>query len=182
MKTTRAFLTHLTIALAFGYVVVFFSERYFWAAWQANDTLLDMFVVWFAYSAIGYLLLGLVVWTRAAGLAALVIAGGFYGWVVEGTWAQTLYGTHPSAPFPLSLTVTGLQWHMLISVVVGVWLLPRLLRAERSAPLIALTAALGIGWGAWAPFQWSEQPPMVASPPAFLAYAAITWALVMVAY
>jgi hypothetical protein len=182
MRTVGSFLSHLGLALALGYILYFFSEASFWSAVRPDTSAAGLVVTWLAYSASAYLLWALLHWGRVRGVAALLVAGGLYGWLVEGTWAVTLYGTESSAPFPLSLVVTGLQWHMLLSVGVGLHFLPRYLHQESPRSLWMLAAALGCGWGAWAPFAWNELPPQVLSPPAFLLYASVFWALLLGAY
>ena len=172
--------TNLALALANGFILVFFSERLFWTVWRAGDTISDQVITWLAYSTAAYLFLSTIVYFRANTVWSVCLAGAGYGWLIEGTLAPTLYGTEGSAPFPLSLCVTGLSWHMLISVMVGWFGLPRALQSKRWMPTAGIAAAVGVFWGLWATFQWHETPPVVTPPAQFFLHAAvITFLLIM---
>jgi hypothetical protein len=159
--------------LATGYILFFFSERLFWTVWRQEDSLLDLTITWLAYSAIAYLFLAVVSWSRAADFWSIYLAGAIYGWLVEGGLIDTLYGTQPSAPFPVSISITGLSWHALISVMVGCWATRRALVAARPSRLAWLSLAVGVFWGLWAMFPRRESPPIVTPVPEFLTNASI---------
>jgi hypothetical protein len=164
-------LTNLALALANGFILVFYSERLFWTVWRAGDSVADQIITWLAYSIAAYLFLAALVSFRANTLWSVSLAGAVYGWLIEGTFAPTLYGTEESAPFPLSLCVTGLSWHMLLSVLVG-WLgFRRAIASTRWMPIAALAAGVGIFWGLWATFQWHETPPVITPPAQFFLHA-----------
>jgi hypothetical protein len=76
-------------------------------------------VTWLAYSTLAYLFLATVRLFRADDVWSVYLAGAVYGWLTEGGLIHTLYGTEESAPFPISLIITGVSWHALISVLVG---------------------------------------------------------------
>jgi hypothetical protein len=164
---------NLLCALATGYILFVFSERLFWTAWRPDDSLVDQVVTWLAYCAIAYLFLAVVAWSRANDFWSVFLAGAFYGWVVEGGLIHTLYGTEPSAPFPVSISITGLSWHASISVMVGWWATGRALTASRPRQLVWISLAIGIFWGLWAMFLLRETPPIVTPVPVFLANAAV---------
>ena len=176
-KQVRVWLRHLGLILASGTILFFFSERLFWAVARPGDTWRDLALTWLVYVLSGYLFLTLLYAFRVNGRESLFVAGAAFGWLIEGVWVLTLYGTEPSAPFPLSIVITGLSWHALISVLCGWygarWALTRW--GVRGALLYALAA--GILWGLWAPFTWSEVPPIVASVPAFFTHAILASAL-----
>jgi|GEM_PF-2554897 len=154
--------------LATGYLLFFFSERLFWSVFRASDSVGDALLSWLAYCAPGYLLLAVVHGFGVSRLPAVFLAGTVYGWLVEGCLASTLYGTQPSAPFPVSILCTAASWHALISVVVGWHLLRNYLLCNGLGRSLWLSVAVGVFWGLWAPFQWQETPPVVTSPGAFL--------------
>lgn len=172
----------LARSLVTGYILLFFSERLFWTVFRPGDSLGDYVLTWLAYSVAAYLLLAIIRVFRVRDAAAMFIAGAMYGWLVEGGIAATLYGTEDSAPFPLSLLCTGVSWHALISVMVGYYLVPRLLRRPSPGATLGLAAAIGLFWGAWATFLWAETPPQVTSPSAFLAHGALITALLATCY
>jgi hypothetical protein len=162
---------NLLCALATGYILVVFSERLFWTVWRPTDSPLDFVVTWLAYSVAAYLFLAAVSWSRADDFWSIFLAGALYGWLIEGALIYTLYGTEPSAPFPISISITGLSWHALISVMLGWWATGKALTATRPQTLVWISLAVGIFWGLWAMVPWRETPPIVATVPAFLTHA-----------
>jgi hypothetical protein len=159
--------------LATGYTLFVFSERLFWTVWREGDSLLDLTITWLAYSAIAYLFLSAVFWSRANDFWSMFLAGAVYGWLVEGGLIHTLYGTQPSAPFPVSISITGLSWHALISVMVGWWATGRALTASRPWGMVWISLGVGIFWGVWAMFPRRETPPIITLVPEFFVNAAI---------
>jgi hypothetical protein len=159
---------NLLIAISVGYILFFFSERLFWTVWWPDNSLVDLFVTWLAYSAVTYLFLALVSWSRANDVWSVFLAGAVYGWLVEGGLANTLYGTQASAPFPISIAVTALSWHALISVMIGWWATGRAVGAATVTPLVGLSLASGVFWGVWAMFPRRETPPVMTPVHEFL--------------
>ncbi len=166
-------LQNLVCTLATGYILFVFSERLFWTVWREGDSLVDLTITWLAYSAIAYLFLATVCWSRADDFWSMFLAGAFYGWLVEGGLIHTLYGTQPSAPFPVSISITGLSWHALLSVMVGWWATSRALTASRASGLVGISLAVGVFWGIWAMFPRRETPPIITPVPEFFVNAAI---------
>lgn len=169
--TCRRLGNNLLLALATGYILFVFSERIFWTVWRPNDVLAEQVITWLAYSVAAYLFLAAVSWFRANDVWSIFLAGALYGWTVEGGIIYTLYGTEASAPFPLSISITGLSWHALISVMLGWWATGRALTATSLRPLVLNSLAIGIFWGVWAMFPRRETPPILTPVPAFLANA-----------
>jgi hypothetical protein len=166
-------LRNLVCTLATGYILFVFSERLFWTVWKEGDSLPDLAITWLAYSAIAYLFLATVFWARAGDFWSMFLAGAVYGWLVEGGLIDTLYGTQPSAPFPVSISITGLSWHALISVMLGWWATGRALTADRPWRLVWIALAVGVFWGVWAMFPRRETPPIVTPVPEFFLNAAV---------
>jgi hypothetical protein len=173
---------NLTGALATGYILCFFSERLFWTVWWPGSSPLDITVTWLAYSALAYLFLAVVRTFRADDLWSVFLAGAVYGWLVEGGLADTLYGTQPSAPLPMSISLTGLSWHALLSVMLGWWATGWALVATRVQPLVWICISLGIFWGVWAMFPRRETPPIITPVPQFLAHAMLLTLGLMIAW
>ena len=178
----RSSMRTLVLLLANGYIFFFFSERLFWSTYRPSDTMVDLMITLLAYSVVGYLVPALAAELRADSDAALFLVGAAYGWLLEGAVVTTLYGTDASAPFPISLSVTALSWHALISVMLGWHLMRRALASGGIAPVLVNAAVVGIFWGAWAPSQWFSQPPLQTDALAFLAYASLTTALLALSY
>jgi hypothetical protein len=173
-------LANLLASLSGGYILFFFSERLFWTVLWPGTTWPDLAITWLAYSAVAYLFLAVVQWARADDSPSVFLAGAVYGWLIEGGIANTLYGTQDSAPFPMSVSLTALSWHALISVSLGWWVTKRGLAASSSWPLVALYAALGVFWGLWAMFPRQETPPVLVSVERFAAEA-FGWTLLLAA-
>lgn len=163
---------NLLLALLNGFVLFFFSERLFWSVWRPGDSIPDLVVTWLAYSTLAYLFLAMVWFFRVNHVWALYLAGAIYGWLTEGGLIHTLYGTEASAPLPLSLSITGLSWHALITVLVGWYATARALTASRPAWTAIVAGGIGLFWGCWATFLWRESPPVVTPVAQFFAYAA----------
>ncbi len=169
----RRFAANLVCTLATGYILFVFSERMFWTVWRPGDRLAELVITWLAYCVAAYLFLAAASWFRANDFWSVFLAGALYGWIVEGGLIHTLYGTEPSAPFPISISITGLSWHALISVMLGWWATGRALTANRPRSLIAICVMIGIFWGVWAMFPRRETPPIVTPLPAFFLNAAL---------
>ncbi len=162
----------LLISLGVGYILFFFSESMFWARFKPEDTLEGLFGTWLVYSACGFVLLMLIDRFRIDGFWALFLAGGLFGWLVEGVVVQTVY-----EELPYSISFTALSWHGLISVIVGVYLLRRALVLWPWWGSLLLSLGLGIVEGGWAIWWWREAPP---TPPwAYFAFIGIGTLLLM---
>jgi hypothetical protein len=146
MRTT---LRKAAVVLANGYILFFFSERVFWSFWRPADSLRDFVITWLVYCLLGWIFLDLVRRFRVASFAPLFLCGAVFGWVGEGVVVDTLYG-HPSSPFPLSISFTGLAWHALLSVGVGWYVIGEALTEEKPTRIALVSLAVGVGWGLWA--------------------------------
>lgn len=56
----------------------------------------------------------------------MFLVGAFFGWLVEGVFAMTLFGAE-GILFPFTISWTGLAWHAIISVVLGWYVLQQAL-------------------------------------------------------
>ncbi|MFB3787229.1 MAG: hypothetical protein ACE15F_12765 [bacterium] len=175
-------LRQLGRVLAAGYILYFFSERLFWSTFRPLDGLTGNLITWLAYSAAAYVFLSVVWCFRVRQAHAIFIAGAIYGWLVEGVLAGTLYGTEPSAPFPISLSCTALSWHALITILLGWHCARTLLGRNRRLPILALASGLGLFWGFWASFQWKETPPVITPIWLFGLYGGMLTALLIGSY
>lgn len=177
----RRFLINLLVNLATGYLLFFFSERLFWTVFKPDDQIADLIITWLAYSVLACVFLNIEKRFRAGSFPRVALAGAIFGWLGEGALVGTLYGTESSAPFPLSIVITALSWHMLISVLVGWFLLTGAVRQGSLIKTALISAGVGLFWGAWAPFQWRETPPVMVSVWNFAAHAALTGACLALA-
>jgi hypothetical protein len=140
------------VVLALGAVSWAWSEVGFWATFRAEDSVIGWIITWLAYSLVVGVVLRVARRFPVQGLAGLVMLGALYGWLVEGVVASTVY-----EQLPFSLVWTGVAWHGLLTVVVGWWLLPTVLRAGGRRAWLAC-ALVGIAWGAWSVGWWGAAP------------------------
>jgi hypothetical protein len=162
---------NLLIALINGFILFFFSERLFWSVWRPGDSVSDLIVTWLAYSTLAYLFLTTVWLFRVNDTWSMFLAGAVYGWLTEGGLIHTLYGTEESAPFPISISITGLSWHALISVLVGWYATARALTSRQPKWIAIIATGVGAFWGCWATFLWRETPPVITPVQQFFVYA-----------
>jgi hypothetical protein len=162
MRIQNALYT-LCASLATGFIFFFFSELVFWARVQPGDSLLNWLKTWLAYSLMAFLFLALVSYYRLRSLAAIFLAGAFFGWLGEGIVVQTAYEN-----LPLSISFTGLAWHALITVLGGWLALQKALRNSFRASLLASLLG-GLLWGFWG-VTWIYEQNNPASPSAFAYY------------
>jgi hypothetical protein len=149
-----AILKRLALSLCTGVIFVCWSEVMFWARPMPGTSLRELVPTALAYSVAAYVFLWLVDAFRARSFDAVFLAGAALGWLVEGVVVQTLY-----EQMPLSLSFTGLAWHALLTVGVGWYLIPRELASGRHGRLACLAALIGVAYGLWAVWWWTEAPP-----------------------
>jgi hypothetical protein len=159
----RPFLQRLGTALLTGYILFYYGELMFWATPDREGMGLPMLAVtWLVYSIFAYFFLCVAHGFHARNPWAVFLAGAFFGWFEEGIVLQTTYGS-ADGPFPMSIPFTGLAWHALIGVFVGWYGVPLILRQNRLSRTLALASAIGVFYGFWAIFWWTEPPaPMKA--------------------
>lgn len=171
----KAWLRRLALAVVTGYIFIYFSELAFWARPTEGTTLPGALEPLLPYSFAAYVFLALVSAFRVRTLAAVFLVGALFGWFVEGVFVQTAYES-----LPLSLSFTGLAWHALLTVLVGWWALQWALR--KSIWRTLWTAALvGIGYGLWAIYWWTDSPPPTPLPD-FAVYTLTSTLALIVAY
>lgn len=173
----RVLATSSASVLALGVLLWSLSEAVFWSAPRPDVSVASALGGVAAYSGVGVLLDRLVQWARVRRVAAVVVAGAAYGWVVEGVVATTLYGD-AEIPFPATVAWTALAWHMPVAVLGGWWLLGRLLARRRARTVTRAGVIAGTCWGGWAA-GWG---PAAASHAAFLLLALVVTVLVTAAH
>jgi hypothetical protein len=173
------FFNRLALALSTGYIFLYFGELVFWANPDPASRLGDWVLTWLFYSFLGFVFLSMVGRFRARTVWALALAGAAFGWIAEGVYARTMFGTAES-PFPITIAWTGLAWHALIDVVFGWFILRRLLVGGQPARMGTVSFAFGLLYGLWAIAWWVQEAP--ASIPAFAGYSFLTTMLLLLAY
>jgi hypothetical protein len=175
----RGFCRRIGIALAAGYVLVFFAERMFWSRWRTDDDNVGAFLAtWFVYSIAAEICLIAIRDFRVRDIWPMFLLGALLGWLIEGVFTMTFFGAD-GIPFPLTIAWTGLSWHALIVVVAGWYGLQTalLLSFARTA---LLSAVLGLFWGGWSIF-WDRQSPP-GSAEGFIAHSFIATIALILAF
>lgn len=163
------FLAVLLLQLQPAIFGFFYSERVFWSFWrEGEDTFGSFFATWAVYTVAAYICLILMQEYKARSIWAIFLIGAFFGWLVEGVFAMTLFGAE-GIPFPFTISWTGLAWHAIISVVLGWYVLQQALTHsfKRTA---WVSGMLGIFWGAWSIF-WSLERAEVVPVDAYILHA-----------
>lgn len=176
------FIKRITLVLATGYILFFFSELVFWSFWRPNNTVSEYAFTWLVYySIMAYIFLLIVHEFRARNIWALFLAGAAFGWLGEGVLAMTLFGVE-GFPLPFTISWTGLAWHTLISVMLGWYYVQLFLSQGRASKIILFAAGLGLFWGFSAQIWTFETPPIVTSMPEFALFAFITTFLFIIGH
>ncbi len=157
----RDVLKRLVVVLATGYVFVYYGEMVFWATPDRPGMgPVGLIATWLVYSVFAYAFLGVVSLFKVRSIWAVLLAGAFYGWFEEGIILQTTYGT-PDTPFPMSISFTALAWHAPLDVFVGWYLVRRALATGKITYTLALACGIGVFYGLWAIFWWTEPPELM---------------------
>lgn len=159
----KDFLKRISLSLLTGYILYYFGELMFWATpCREGMTIPGMVLTWLAYSFFAYVFLCVVSVFRVRTLWAVFLAGAFFGWYEEGIFVQTMYGS-PDGPFPMSISFTGLAWHAIIDVCVGWLLVRRVLHRGKMTEIAGVAVMIGLFYGLWAIFWWTEPPEAMQS-------------------
>ena len=172
----KAFGKRLALALATGMILLYFSELAFWARPIAGTLPPEILPTYLVYSFSAYAFLTILAAFRARNPSGLFLAGALFGWLTEGVIVQTMYDD-----FPLGLSFTGLAWHASISVMLGWYAIPKAVQQDRPWPAARLATLIGLGYGLWAIWWWTEAPPPTPLP-AFGAYVFGSTAILILAY
>ena len=159
-----------------GYVFVYFSEMLFWARPLEATTFPGILSAILVYAFAAWLFLAVVTVFRVRSLAALFLAGAVFGWLIEGVFVQTLYGE-----LPISVSLTGLSWHALITVLFGWYLLQWTLRFASMWRTLGIAILAGAITGAWSLTWWAEtgeRTPVIT----FAAYVAVATLVLILVY
>jgi hypothetical protein len=177
----RSWARKLTVILATGYILFFYSERVFWSFLRPGDRLADLVLGWLVYSLLAWVFLLLVRQFRIAAFPALFLAGAIFGWLAEGVVVDTLYGNADN-PFPASISFTGLAWHAVISVGIGWFWQGKVLTAAHPSRMAAFCVVVGLGWGLWAGWWPAELGHARTSLAAFAGHAVVCSILLILAW
>ncbi len=152
--------------LANGYILLFFSEMMFWG----HMALKDLPMTLLAYSMIGFVFLTAVTHFRIQDKWGLFLAGALFGWLAEGVLVQTTY-----EGLPLSLSLTGLSWHALLTIWLGWYWLPTAIRQGSAWQVVQRAGATGVLFGLWL-LMWQVEihPSQTPTPGTFVWFALLS--------
>lgn len=161
----------LALTLALGLIVVPVSEMMFWPVAPTAPFGLLVF-----YGPCALLAAWVVERAGARGWSAVVLAGGIFGWLIEGVVVAETYEV-----VPFSLIWTPLAWHMLFSVLgAGVGL--RLALTGPRWRAVAVPVLIGGLAGLWGGYAWTILIADMAAGPAVMTFPLqITLAAAMLA-
>ena len=145
-------------------VVTLLGDRAGWGLAAALGEFVLVYVV-FAYA-----LLGSLHWFSVRTITDLFLVGALVGWAIEGIVIPLVYEA-----VPVSIVWPSVAWHSLVDVLLGWYLLRRLMRSDRGWHALAAFTLVGIAWGAWATWLWTDPEVLAPLDPAtFAAYATAT--------
>ena len=153
-------------ALALGTPCFFLSEGFFWARWRLDFNPLSSLVTWLVYCFVTYTTLLILDRFKVRNFWGVFLAGAVYGWLLEAVVVSTFY-----EDFPLGISFTGLAWHAPLSVGVGLYALPRLLRQAKPGRIAWMSAIAGLVYALWAIWWWGEEPGNINPPLPWLLYS-----------
>lgn len=137
------FIRRIVSVLSLGYVFFYFSELLFWARLKPEDTGRSLLFTWLVYSFMAYLFILIVEYGKIRTRYGLFLAGLVFGWVAEGLVVYTMYDA-----FPFQIAWTGMAWHALLSVVLGISLMKTMM--DQTVPrIVFLTVCVGLFFGFW---------------------------------
>ncbi|MBK1703181.1 hypothetical protein CKO40_01095 [Halochromatium glycolicum] len=151
------------MAMLFGsaLVLLFYSELFFLNVAAANEerpliaelgdflafavemTLwYTIFTAWFTLSVAQF---------KASSFRSVFLAGCLFGWATEGILVPEMYSSLPG-----SLIWPSVGWHVLVVILLGWWLVRRVLLMNRASLTALLAVGLGLFWGIWATWFWVD--------------------------
>jgi hypothetical protein len=166
-RPTLSGVRHLPALLSAGLLTTVVSETMFWGSFERAYHLPDVLLMGVPYVVAVVVAVFALERLAPPGADGLLLAGALVGWLVEGVVVATTYEA-----LPVSIAVTALSWHALLSVLATWWLLPRLLRRPMPSRLAGV-AAIGAVWGLWGAFM-ARDGHVTPTPSDVVAYVVLT--------
>lgn len=171
VQSVNTITKRITMLLSTGYILMFFSEFVFYGeispeAGATAPSLPESLMLWGIYAALGYLMLALIKGFRVRSVWALFLVGAAYGWLLEGVVVSTMY-----EDLPFQVHFTGIAWHAPLDVLVGWYLIQKLLRERSQFKTMVVASLLGLCWGLWVIWRWWEE----GTPITLGNFALFTW-------
>ena len=165
MESLKAFGKRVAMAVASGYILMFFSEFYFLNEgpgaefvdkWMTHPFGIPSWLLGFSlyYAGWGCIILTAISLFRVRSFWSFFIAGALFGWAVEGIVIPLIYEDMPG-----TISWPSLGWHAVVDVVFGWYLVRRILQKNNYLYTTVTAVALGLFWGVWSTWYWIETPP-----------------------
>ena len=194
MDSWKPFGKRIVMAIASGYILMYFSEFYFLnegpgaefvKKWTTDPLSIPGWLLGFSlyYAGWGFIMLTAIGLCRVRSFWSLFIAGALFGWAVEGIVIPVIYENMPG-----SIGWPSLGWHALVDVWLGWYLIRKILQKNNYWYTTITAVALGLFWGVWSTWYWVGQPPPgeTAFPPipadVYVPYALALGVLLILAY
>lgn len=150
-------LKQITAVLTTAYILMYFSEFVFYGEIASESgpyvpTLPEVFILYWLYCVLGYIFLALIREFRVRSLWALFLVGAAYGWLLEGVIVTTMYDA-----FPMQVYFTGIAWHAPLDVLLGWYLVQKVLRIKNPIKTLGIVSAIGLLSGLWVLWRWWEE-------------------------
>lgn len=180
----RAATKHLSTLIGTAMILLYFSEFYFLnegpvktVVEQRDANALNLIPILaeliLFYAVFAYVLLGSLQWFSVRTITDLFLVGALVGWATEGIIIPLVYEA-----VPISIIWPSVSWHGLVDVVLGWYLIRRVMRLNRPHYSILMFVVLGMMWGAWATWFWEEPEELQPLTPGdFTFFAMVTTAL-----
>lgn len=179
-------ITRLTSIIASAYVLMFFSEYFFTNEEPAftlvraltSDVTDLLFLLEFTliYAFFSYALLIALDMFKVRDIWGLVLAGSLFGWWTEGVIIPVLYEA-----LPYTIFWPSIGWHALVDVLLGWYLIRRVLHLNRWHLSLFVMLVMGAFWGVWATW-FTDDDVLPIDPAHFVMYVFFTSVLLIGSY
>ena len=153
------------------------SERIFWSFWRSDENIFAVLLTLWMYLLATYASLLTLEYFRVSSFWGLILVGALYWWITEGIIAMTVFWLW-GIPFPISLSWTGLAWHMPLSVLIFWWYHYKALTQSFKKSLL-LSIGLWIFWGLWSITWFFEDIPLITTLHSYAIHAGIVTFAIM---
>ncbi|MEM9950147.1 MAG: hypothetical protein AAF846_00995 [Chloroflexota bacterium] len=169
------------LATIFGSVMIllFFSEYFFLNEGPVETVILGLddpiglLLMWVEftlyYALFTYLFLIVIQQFEVKTRLNLLLAGAIFGWATEALIVPIVYEA-----VPISFIFPSISWHALVDVLLGWYLVRRVMRLNQPILSALMFVTLGVIWGFWATWFWVDPNLSPILPVDFTAFAIVT--------
>jgi len=173
----------LSVVFGSALILMFFSEFYFLneepvlslLTQTPSATLASLSELTVYYALFAYLFLATLSVFKVRRWRGLFLAGCVFGWATEGLIIPLVYEA-----VPFSLIFPSVSWHAVVDVLVGWYLVRRVMRLNRLFISGLMFIILGLVWGIWATWFWGEAGVLAPLPPLVFLYFVVVVTFVWV--